>query len=146
MADSNVKVELNMPQILDKVQNDQFGYFLIAEWARLIQQFTPKRDGDLERNVTFRPFEMTYNMIYAGVMYRGIVYVDPIYNVGGFTNNGGEIWWSRPGVQKVPSGERFNYRTDKNPFATDHWDKAAEQAGQKEKLIQAANEYLQNKS
>ena len=66
--------------------------------------------------------------------------------MGGFTNYRGETWWSRPGVSKVPSGKRFNYRTDKNPFATDHWDKAAEQAGQKEKLIQAANEYLQRKS
>jgi len=146
MADSDIKVELNMPQILDKVQNDQFGYFLISEWTRLIQPYTPKRDGDLERNVTFKPFEVTYNMPYSGYMYRGVVYIDPIYKVGGFTNNGGETWWSRPGVSKVPSGKRFNYRTDKNPFATDHWDKAAEQAGQKEKLIQAANEYLQRKS
>lgn len=144
MADSDIKVELNMPQILDKVQNDQFGYFLIGEWTRDIQLFTPKRDGNLERNVIFKPFQVTYVEPYSGYMYRGIVYVDPIYKVGGFTNNGGITYWSRPGVQKVPSEKRFNYRTDKNPFATDHWDQKAEQAGQKEKLIQAANEYLEN--
>ncbi len=146
MADSSIKVELNMPQILDKVQNDNFGKFLITEWTRLIQPYTPHRNGDLERNITIKPFEATYNMPYSGYMYRGIVYVDPIYKAGGFTNNGGETWWSRPGVAKEPSEKRFNYRQDKNPFATDHWDKAAEQAGQTKKLAEAAMKYLNKKS
>lgn len=146
MADSEIHVELNMPQILDKVQNNKFGLMLINEWYRLISPYTPRRDGLLMQNVTLKPFKVTYNSPYSGYMYRGIVYVDPIYKVGGFTNNGGETWWSRPGIQKVPSGKPFNYRTDKNPFATDHWDKKAEQAGEKDKLIQAANEYLRNKS
>ncbi len=146
MADSTIKVELNMPQIVDKVQNNAFGSFVINEWKRLMDPYTPHRNGDLERNITVKPFEVTYNMPYAGYMYRGIVYVDPIYKVGGFTNNGGETWWSRPGVSKVPSGKRFNYRTDPNPFATDHWDKAAEQAGQTKKLAEAATQYLNKKS
>lgn len=142
MADSTIKVDINMPQILNKVQNDKFGKFLITEWTRLMQPYTPHREGTLERNIEFKPFEATYTQPYAHYMYTGKVYVDPIYKVGGFTNNGGETWFSRPGVKKEPSEKGFNYRTKPNPFATDHWDVAAKEAGQVEKLVQAAENYL----
>lgn len=144
-VDNIIKVTLNMPRILNKVENDQFGIFLIREWKRLINPYTPRRDGQLERNVAYRPFEMTYNEPYSGYMYRGILYVDPVYRVGGFTNDGGITWYSRPGVKKIPSDRGFNYLRDMNPYATDHWDAAAEQAGQKDKLIRAANQYLRRK-
>lgn len=42
----------------------------------------------------------------------------------------------------VYNGEAFNFRRDTNPSATYEWDKAAEKAGQKEKLIKSANQYL----
>lgn len=137
-----VKVDINIPQILNKVQNDKFGKFLMSGWIGLIQPYTPHREGFLERNVIIKPFEATYVMPYAHYMYTGKVYVDPIYKAGGFTNNGGETWFSRPGVTKEPSEKRFNYRKDKNPFATDHWDIAAKKAGQVEKLVQQAEDYL----
>lgn len=140
MAD--VKVELNMRRVLDKVENDQFGLFLIHEWKKLINPFTPHRDGQLERNVAYNPFTVTYNEPYSHYMYGGILYVDPVYGVGGFTKDGGVTWFSRPGVAKVPSPRGFNYSRDHNPQATDHWDKAAERAGQKEKLVTSANQYL----
>lgn len=138
----DIKVTLDMPRILNKVENDKFGLWLIKEWKRLINPFTPHRDGLLEHNVKYSPFEATYLMPYASYMYGGEVYVDPEYYTGGFTSDNGVTFWSRPGVQKIPSGRRFNYSTDHNPQATDHWDKAAEAAGQKEKLIKSANNYL----
>lgn len=141
---SSVKVELNIPKIVDKVTNDRFGTFLAKEWKRLINPFTPHRFGKLEETVTYRPFEIEYMQDYARYMYYGEVYVDPIFNASGFTNDGGITWRSRKNVKKIPSGRRFNYLADPNKHATDHWDQAAEQAGQKQKLIAAANLYLQN--
>ena len=41
-------------------------------------------------------------------------------------------------------GENFHFRTAGNPYATYKWDKAAENAGQKLKLIRAANKWLGN--
>lgn len=141
MAD--VKVTLHMPRIFNKVENDTFGLFLAKEWKRLIDPYTPYRDGLLERTVVTKPFEITYLMPYSHYMYYGVPYVDPVYGVGGFTNNGGITWFSRPGVAKVPDiTKKFNYLKDTNQFATDHWDQAAEQAGQKDKLVEAANKYL----
>ena len=142
MADVTVHVKLNMPRIQDKVENDRFGLFLIHEWKRLIDPFTPHREGILQDNVTYKPFRATYLAPHSHYMYNGILYVDPVYFKGGFTADRGVTFWSRPGIAKIPSTRRFNYRKDPNPRATDHWDKAAEQAGQKQKLITAANKYL----
>lgn len=142
MADVKVHVQLNMPRILNKVENDKFGLFLIKEWKRLINPFTPHRNGQLENNVVYRPFAVTYKEPYSHYMYYGILYVDPVYGVGGFTNDGGITWFSRPGIAKVPSARGFDYRKDHNAQATDHWDAAAEKAGQKQKLVESANKYL----
>lgn len=143
---SNVKVELNlnMPRILNKVENDQFGLFLAREWKRLINPFTPHRTGNLERIVEYKPFQIKYLSPYSHYQYCGVLYVDPLFGVGGFTKDGGITWYSRPGVKKVATTTPLNYLKDHNPQATDHWDQAAEKAGQKEKLIRAANLYLRN--
>lgn len=145
MSDSYITVKLDMPKILNKVENREFGLFLAQTWKRLINPYTPHREGIMENLVEYRPFEFTYMSPYTHYMYEGIPYVDPVYKKGGFTSDGGITFWSRPGVKKEPSGGHFNYSKDINPQATDHWDKAAEQAGQKELLIEAANLYLHKK-
>lgn len=143
MANVKVDVTLNMPRILNKVENDNFGLILAKEWKRLIDPYTPHKDGFLERNVALKPFEITYKMSYSHYMYHGVPYVDPLYRVGGFTNDGGITWFSRPGIAKVPDASKhFNYSKDPNQFATDHWDVKAAEAGQQDKLINAANKYL----
>ena len=53
-----------------------------------------------------------------------------------------EIEYIQPYSHYVYYGETFNFRRDANPYATYEWDKAAEKAGQKEKLIKSANQYL----
>ena len=143
MAIVKTEIKLNMPKILNKVENDKFGLFLAHEWKRLINPYTPHRTGNLERNVQYRPFEIEYLSPYSHYQYEGMLYVDPLFKVGGFTKDGGITWYSRPGIKKVSTTTPLNYLKDHNPMATDHWDKAAEQAGQKEKLIKAANLYLQ---
>ena len=106
MKKNAVRVELNEKKILDKVQNDKLGLFISHEWKRLINPFTPRRYGNLERNVVYRPFEIEYKSPYANKMYEGT---------------------------------EFNFRKEFNPHATHHWDKAAEQAGQKQKLLYSIN-------
>lgn len=143
MADNTIKVILNEPKIIYKVQNPQFGLFLAKEWKRLINPWTPNREGNLERNVVYRPFEIEYISPYSHYQYNGMLYVDPLYKVGGFTKDGGITWFSRPGIKKVATTTPLNYLKDHNPLATDHWDQAAEKAGQTEKLAKAATLYLQ---
>ena len=142
MSVVETKVTLNMPRILNKVENDNFGLFLAHEWKRLINPYTPHRGGNLERNVEYKPFQIKYISPHSHYQYYGVLYVDPLFRVGGFTNDGGVTFFSRPGIKKVPTTTPLNYLKDHNPQATDHWDIAAEQAGQKEKLIRAANLYL----
>lgn len=144
---NNVKavVSLKRQQILNKVENDRFGTWLAKEWYRLITPYTPRRDGLLEQSVTYAPFAITYSQPYSHYMYEGEKYIDPDYRVSGFTNDGGETWFSRPGIKKIPSGDPLNYRTDMNPYATDHWDQKAAKAGQKDKLGRAATKYLNRK-
>ena len=142
----NVKAEIDVRGITEaaynKLHDPSFGSFMAHEWHDLIKPFTPHREGFLENNVTYEPFLIHYNEEYAHYMYGGIVYVDPVYKAGGFTNDGGVNWFSRKGVKKIPSGRTFNYTKDPNKQATHHWDKAAELAGQKDKLITISNRYL----
>ena len=58
---------------------------------------------------------------YGHYQYEGIVYVDPVYLKGGFYSE--EFgWWSRPGVQKIPSDRFLFYGRD---TAEAHWDEVA---------------------
>lgn len=109
MSNVTVKVTLNEPQILSKVNNDKFGLFMAQEWKRQISPFTPRREGTLEDTAIVRPFEIEYIQPYSHRIYYG---------------------------------DDFNFRTDNNPYATSQWDKAAENAGQKDKLATACNKFL----
>ena len=137
-----VDVKINTPKVIDKVTNDKFGTFVAHEWKRLINPFTPHRTGNLERNVEYKPFQIKYLSPYSQYQYYGMLYVDPLYRVGGFTSDGGITWYSRPGVKKVATSTPLNYLKDHNPQATSKWDVAAVNAGQKQKLIKAINLYL----
>lgn len=53
-----------------------------------------------------------------------------------------EIEYIQPYSAYVYYGEDFNFRRDSNPYATHHWDNAAENGGQRTKLTNAANKYL----
>lgn len=61
------------------------------------------------------------SLSYSHYQYEGVIYEDPIYHVGGFTDGKGN-WWSRKGVKKVNSGRPLFY---KNPLAEAHWDEVA---------------------
>ncbi len=137
----NLRIELNKPKIRKKVTNDQLGRFTANEWKRLINPYTPKDTGILEMSAWVEPWQIEYPQPYAAYVYFGEKYIDPVYGVSGWL--GSEGWFSRPGVQKIPSGEQLHYQKN-NPYATDHWDEAAVKGGQLDKLYRTINSALRN--
>ena len=123
-----LKVILNEARILAKVDNPKFGTFVAAEWKRLINPYTPRDTGTMMNSAKIRPFEIEYIQPYSHFMYEGILYVDPKTGSA----------WAGFGVDKVPTDKLLNYQKN-NPFATDHWDIKAAQAGQRNKLYRIIN-------
>ena len=126
-------VELYEANIRDKVRTDRFGRFVANEWKRLIHPYTPRDTGVLMETAKIRPFEIEYIQPYSHYMYEGILYVDP--------DTGSS--WAEFGATKIPTDTLLKYQKN-NPFATDHWDKKAAQAGQKNKLYRTINAGLQS--
>lgn len=53
--------------------------------------------------------EININVPYAHYHHEGEKYVDPKYKIGAFHDPVSGRYWSRPGIKKVPSGEKLNY-------------------------------------
>ena len=75
---------------------------------------------------------------YGHYMYEGEIYEDPVYHKGGFFTPA-YGWWSRPGVQKVPSGRWIFYGRD---TAEAHWDEKARQMHERQWLAVAKRAIL----
>lgn len=60
-------------------------------------------------------------LAYGHYQHEGIVYVDPVYHVGGFYIDG-VGWRSRKDVTKIPSNKQLKYT---NPMATPRWGETA---------------------
>jgi hypothetical protein len=82
-----------------------------------VQRYMPLSSGQLKRetntlNATILGSGKVYvyppNSPYGHYQYKGIVYKDPLYNVGGFYSED-RGWWSRKGVSKVPSTQLIRY-------------------------------------
>lgn len=123
-----LKVDLDERKIIERVTNDRFGLFVSNEWKRLINPYTPKDNGILMQSALLRPFEIEYIENYAHYVYMGELYVDPVTgsSFAGF------------GVTKIPAGKSLQYQKN-NPYATDHWDIKAAEAGQLSKLYRTLN-------
>lgn len=130
------KVTINLPveDALKKVNNDEFGLFVANEWKRIIDPLTPRDTGILRQNVEIIPFAIWYKEPYAHYVYIGEKYVDPKYGVSGFFSPD-YGFWSRPGVDKIPSGEPLTYKGN----GTDHWDKKSAETGGLTKLYRTIN-------
>ena len=113
----NVRIDLNEPKILAKVQNDRFGLFVSQSWKRLIDPYTPRDTGILQDTAEIYPWKIRYKGQKAsnGKFVAAYVY----YNKGA------------------------NFQK-KNPYSTYEWDKAAENAGQLDKLTRTLNNALQS--
>lgn len=112
----NVRIDLNEPQILAKVQNDRFGLFVSNEWKRLIDPYTPRDTGTMQDKAKIRPWEIVYD----AKAENGKSYASAVYY-----------------------GYGFKFKK-KNPYSTYEWDKAAANAGQLDKLTRTLNNALQS--
>ena len=114
---NGVIIKLNENDFLKIVNNNNFGLFVAQEWKRLISPYTPRREGRLEDTARVKPWEIEY---------------------GSFSNDPN----TAPYAAYVYYGDKFKFRKDKNVFATSHWDRAAINAKQDDKLIRAAQKYI----
>ena len=67
----NVKIDLNEPKILAKVQNDRFGLLVSNEWKRLIDPYTPRDTGTMQDTAKLYPFKIHYIQPYSVYVYYG---------------------------------------------------------------------------
>ena len=67
----NVRIDLNEPKILAKVQNDRFGLLVSNEWKRLIDPYTPRDTGTMQDTAVKLPWKIHYKTIYATRIYYG---------------------------------------------------------------------------
>lgn len=105
-----LRIDLNEPQILQKVTNDRFGLLVSNEWKRLIDPYTPRDTGTMQDSASINPWQIHYKQKYA---------------------------------ERVYYGKDMTFQK-KNPYSTYEWDKAAEEAGQKDKLYRTLNNALQS--
>ncbi len=53
--------------------------------------------------------EININTPYAHYQHEGVKYIDPKYKIGAFHDPVSGRYWSRPGIKKIPSGQKLNY-------------------------------------
>ena len=67
----NVRIDLNEPKILTKVQNDRFGLLVSNEWKRLIQPYEPRDTNTMSSTAKLYPFKIHYIQPYSAYVYYG---------------------------------------------------------------------------
>ena len=65
----NVRIDLNEPKILAKVQNDRFGLLVSNEWKRLIDPYTPRDTGTMQDTAKLPPYKIHYIQPYSSAVY-----------------------------------------------------------------------------
>lgn len=99
---------------MGKVTSNKFGLLVSKEWKRLIDPYTPRDTGVL-MGITGQTVDIQpFKLHYKSK------YAEPVYYMRG-----------------------ANFQK-KNPYSTYEWDKAAEKAGQKDKLYRTINNALQS--
>ena len=110
----DIRIDLNEPQILRKVTSDNFGLLVSKEWKRLIDPYTPRDTGAL-MGITGQTVDILPFQLHYKAKYAERVYY------------GSDLTFQK-----------------KNPYSTYEWDKAAEKAGQKDKLCRTLNNALKS--
>ena len=67
----NIRIDLNEPKILAKVQNDRFGLLVSNEWKRLIQPYEPRDTNTMSSTAKLYPFKIHYIQPYSSAVYYG---------------------------------------------------------------------------
>lgn len=111
--------------IREKTKGERGMLWLGNEFRKHMDPYVPADSLTLAQNVSVEATDtnatITYKSPYAHYQYEGVVFVDPLYGVGGFTKDGTEFW-SRPGVPKKKSGRKLNHSAGRHPKAQSKWD------------------------
>ena len=67
----NVRIDLNEPKILAKVQNDRFGMLVANEAKRVYDPYTPRDTGLMEETAKIYPWKIHYIQPYSSRVYYG---------------------------------------------------------------------------
>ena len=110
----NLRIDLNEPKIMAKVGGDPFGRLVSLEWKRLIDPYTPRDTGVL-MGITGQTVD-----------------IQPF-----------KLHYKSKYAERVYYGSHMTFQK-KNPYSTYEWDKAAEKAGQKDKLYRTLNNAVQS--
>lgn len=115
-----------------------------SECIRLVQPYVPFKQGVLAG--AFHRTDIGSGLIiqdtpYARYLYYGELYVDPITKKGAFHDEQSGRFWSRPGVQKEPSGKPLQYDTSRHPQAGPFWFDRMK-ADHIEDIIKVAKEHI----
>lgn len=110
-----LQIHIKEDLIRNKVTNDRLGLFISNSWKNYINPYTPRDTGNL-----------------MGINGIGMVDIRP-WELDYRASYASEVYYNNRGVI---------FNTELNPYATDHWDHKAAQAGQLNKLYRTANTAL----
>ena len=139
VVEGDVKVKVNLDRFERQYQDAQFTLDTMV--MRSMEPFMPKQTGNFI-NLTRSMSDALAGtgMVVAGAppmgrsLYEGVKMVDPVYHNAGFLGRN-DVWYSRKGVKKVEAttvpgvkNPYWEFSTNANPKATDHWFDAAKKA------------------
>lgn len=146
----NAKLDINVNEIMSNHGLDENGrvqQFIDQECIRLMDDYTPDRNGILKASIRLNSKIgsglLTQATPYARYQYYGVLYVDPIYQKGAFYSDD-YGFWSRKGVKKVPSNRELNYSKAKSPLAGKLWFERMK-ADKKEQILEGARKVANGK-
>lgn len=110
-----IDIRIDDERVLKKVSSDKFGTFVSQSWKRLLDPYTPFRTGNLIGAINTNVAIKPFAIEY------NTIYAEYVYE-----------------------SEGWDFFKERSPFATDHWDEKAAQAGQLDKLYRTLNNGLQS--
>lgn len=102
-------------QIVDKygLEGGRIQKVIDSAFMGYVDKYMPQEDGELINSMyeSTRPGsgEIAINKPYVHYQNEGVLYVDPKYKKGAFHDPVSGRYWSRPGIKKIPSGQKLNY-------------------------------------
>ena len=102
-------------QIIDKygLEGGRTQEVIDSQFMGYMDKYMPMDSGQMIANMynstKVGSGEININTPYAHYQYEGVLYVDPKTGKGAFHDPVSGRYWSRPGIKKVPSGNKLNY-------------------------------------
>ena len=133
----SITSKVTIKPAMQKINSNDFWKEAAHEWWRIYYDYVPHDTGQLRNNVQIKPREIVHKEPYASFIYYGALMVDPEFDVGGFTHDGGISWFSRPGVKKRISGRMLHLKNGSR-----EWDKKAKLDKKDELLARSMQNWI----